>query len=196
MRVKIRDASVTGDLPFHAPGLPQFAFAGRSNVGKSSLINTLLDRKSLVRTSKVPGKTRAVNFFQVDMVDLPSICLVDLPGYGYAKAPKGMSKSWNELASQYLSHNEDLKLVMLLVDITEGLERRRVHAHRSHRQNESQSSTRGNEDRQAGVSAAAETLIRDLKAKRHGARDHFRAHRHRHGYPLAAHPGLVTGLVT
>jgi GTP-binding protein len=121
MRVKIRDARYEGTFPFTLPGLPQFAVAGRSNVGKSSLINTLIGRKSLVRTSKVPGKTRAINFFRVDMVDLPSICLVDLPGYGYTKSPKGMSKSWNELASQYLSHNEDLKLVILLVDIRRDL---------------------------------------------------------------------------
>lgn len=121
MRVKIRDARYIGTFPFKTPGLPQFAFAGRSNVGKSSLINTLIGRKSLVRTSKVPGKTRSINFFQIDMVELPSICLVDLPGYGYAKVQKGMSTSWNELAAQYLSHNKDLRLVLLLVDIRRDL---------------------------------------------------------------------------
>jgi GTP-binding protein len=119
--VKIRDARYVGTFPFQIPGLPQFAFAGRSNVGKSSLINTLIGRRSLVRTSKVPGKTRAINFFRVDMVDLPSICLVDLPGYGYAKAHKSLSTSWSELAAQYLLGSKDLSLVMLLIDIRRDL---------------------------------------------------------------------------
>lgn len=122
MRVKIRHASFAGVFPHNAAGLPQFAFAGRSNVGKSSLINRLVGRKALVRISKVPGKTRAVNLFQVDLVDLPSLYLVDLPGYGYAKAPKSISRGWQDLIGKYLDHNRDLRLLVLLVDIRRDLE--------------------------------------------------------------------------
>lgn len=122
MRVKVKDASFAGVFPHHTPGLPQFAFAGRSNVGKSSLINKLLNRKSLVRTSKVPGKTRAVNLFRVDLVDLPSLYMVDLPGYGYAKVSRSVSSEWSGLISKYLTDNRDLRLVMLLVDIRRDLQ--------------------------------------------------------------------------
>lgn len=121
MKVKIRNALFAGVFPYDHADLPQFAFAGRSNVGKSSLINRLVGRKTLVRTSKAPGKTRAVNLFRVDLVDLPSLFLVDLPGYGYAKAPKSVSKGWQDLIGKYLSGNRDLRLVMLLVDIRRDL---------------------------------------------------------------------------
>jgi GTP-binding protein len=121
MKVKIRDAQFAAPFPVKLPSLPQFAFAGRSNVGKSSLINTLVNRKSLVKTSKVPGKTQMINFFRVDMVERPSIYLVDLPGYGYAKAPKDISRSWNDLIARYLVNNPDLRMVMLLVDIRRDL---------------------------------------------------------------------------
>ena len=121
MKVKIRDAAFAGVFPYSAGGLPQVAFAGRSNVGKSSLINRLVGRKALVRTSKEPGKTRAVNLFRVDLVDLPSLYLVDLPGYGYAKAPRSISMGWQDLIRQYLRENRDLHLVMLLVDIRRNL---------------------------------------------------------------------------
>lgn len=121
MKVKVRNAQFAGVFPYSASGLPQVAFAGRSNVGKSSLINRLVGRKALVRTSKVPGKTRAVNLFRVDLVDLPSLYLVDLPGYGYAKAPKNVGRSWQGLMGRYLSGNPDLRLVMLLVDIRRDL---------------------------------------------------------------------------
>ena len=122
MKVKIRDAVFAGVFPHLASTLPQYAFAGRSNVGKSSLINKLLNRKSLVRTSKAPGKTRAVNLFRVDLVDLPSLHFVDLPGYGYAKVPKTMSQEWGALIERYFTGNRELKLVMLLVDIRRDLE--------------------------------------------------------------------------
>lgn len=121
MKVKVRNALFAGVFPYNAGGLPQFAFAGRSNVGKSSLINRLVGRKALVRTSKVPGKTRAVNLFQVDLVALPSLYLVDLPGYGYARAPKSISRGWQDLIRGYLEGNRDLRLVMLLVDIRRDL---------------------------------------------------------------------------
>ncbi len=117
MIVKVRDARYAGTIYEKLPRLPQVAFAGRSNVGKSSLINALLNRKSLVKTSKQPGKTRNINFFQVDLVDHPSIYMVDLPGYGYARVPQGMKSAWDELASRYFHDNQDLKLLVVLIDI-------------------------------------------------------------------------------
>ena len=117
MTVKIRDSRYAGTIYEKLPSLPQVAFAGRSNVGKSSLINALLGRRSLVKTSKQPGKTRNINFFQVDLVDHPSIYMVDLPGYGYARVPQGMKSAWDELASRYFQGNPDLKLLMVLMDI-------------------------------------------------------------------------------
>lgn len=117
MIIKVRDAQYTGTIYEDLPRLPQVAFAGRSNVGKSSLINTLLGRKSLVKTSKQPGKTKNINFFRVDLVDLPSLYMVDLPGYGYARVPQGMKSAWDELAARYFRDNEDLKLLMVLMDI-------------------------------------------------------------------------------
>lgn len=117
MIVKIKDARYAGSVYEKLPDLPEVAFAGRSNVGKSSLINALLNRKSLVRTSKQPGKTRNVNYFAVDMVDLPSIYMVDLPGYGFAKVSLDMKDSWGRLAEKYFHENINLKLIILLVDI-------------------------------------------------------------------------------
>lgn len=117
MIVKIRDARYAGTIYEKLPSLPQIAFAGRSNVGKSSLINALLGRRSLVKTSKQPGKTRNINFFEVDLVDHPSIYMVDLPGYGYARVPQGMKSAWDELAAKYFQDNRDLKLLILLIDI-------------------------------------------------------------------------------
>jgi GTP-binding protein len=81
----------------------------------------LVNRKSLVKTSKTPGKTQMINFFRIDMVERPSLYLVDLPGYGYAKAPKEISSSWNDLVARYLTNNPDLKMMMLLVDIRRDL---------------------------------------------------------------------------
>ncbi|MBN2298415.1 MAG: YihA family ribosome biogenesis GTP-binding protein, partial [Deltaproteobacteria bacterium] len=119
--VKIKDARYAGTMYDQLPGLPQIAFAGRSNVGKSSLINAVLGRKALVRTSKQPGKTRNINFFQVDLAELPSIHMVDLPGYGYAKVCAEMKNSWGGLASRYFHKNANLKLIVLLVDIRRDL---------------------------------------------------------------------------
>jgi GTP-binding protein len=93
--------------------LPEVAFAGRSNVGKSSLINTLIGRKSLVKVSARPGKTQGLNYFRVD----DSFYLVDLPGYGYAKVPKAMQDVWQGLIGSYLENRETLKCVVVIIDI-------------------------------------------------------------------------------
>jgi GTP-binding protein len=103
---------------FPAGRSPELAFVGRSNVGKSSLINSLLYRKSLAKVSKTPGKTRAVNFFTVRTSDpqLASLCLVDLPGYGYAKVSKTIRAQWVPLIEQYLLDRPSLHLVVLLIE--------------------------------------------------------------------------------
>ena len=92
--------------------LPEFAFAGRSNVGKSSLINKLLSRKSLARVSATPGKTATINFYNID----DTIFLVDLPGYGYAKRSREEIEAWGDMIEEYLKTREQLKRVILLVD--------------------------------------------------------------------------------
>lgn len=91
----------------------EIAFAGRSNVGKSSLINVLVNRKSLVRTSSTPGRTQCINFFEVnsDMV------LVDLPGYGFAKVPADVKKQWGPMMETYLSTRRNLRVVILILDV-------------------------------------------------------------------------------
>ena len=91
---------------------PEFAFVGRSNVGKSSMINKLLNRKSLARVSSTPGKTITINFYNID----DTIFLVDLPGYGYAKRSKGDVESWGNMIDDYLYNRPQLRKVMLLVD--------------------------------------------------------------------------------
>jgi GTP-binding protein len=91
---------------------PEFAFVGRSNVGKSSLLNALLNRKGLAKTSSTPGKTQTVNFFEIN----GKFYFVDLPGYGYAKVPIGMKNTWNEVMAAYLREREPLRLVAALVD--------------------------------------------------------------------------------
>jgi GTP-binding protein len=96
-----------------APEIPEIAFAGRSNVGKSSLLNRLIKRKKLVKTSSKPGKTQSLNFFLLDNC----IYLVDLPGYGYAKVSKKMQAAWQELITVYLETRENLKCVVVIVDL-------------------------------------------------------------------------------
>jgi GTP-binding protein len=114
--MKIQSAEfVTGAaLPsqFPASVLPEVAFAGKSNVGKSSLINALLQRKSLVKTSSTPGKTREINFFRINEAYL----FVDLPGYGYAEAPKHVQAGWKALLEGYLTGRAPLRGVVLIVD--------------------------------------------------------------------------------
>ena len=96
---------------------PEVAFAGRSNVGKSSLLNALTGRKALARTSNTPGRTRELNYFRVG----EALHIVDMPGYGYAKAPKAQVKGWNELIYDYLRGRAQLKRVFLLIDARHGL---------------------------------------------------------------------------
>jgi len=91
----------------------EIAFAGRSNVGKSSLINTLVNRKRLVKTSSTPGRTQLINFFKIN----DSFFFVDLPGFGYAKVPKKIQKNWGIMVETYLTKREALKGLVLLVDI-------------------------------------------------------------------------------
>ena len=95
------------------PVLPEVAFAGRSNVGKSSLINTLVNRKRLVKTSATPGRTRLINFFVINEV----IVFVDLPGYGYAKVPVAVKKTWTPMVENYIQTRQCLKGVVLIMDI-------------------------------------------------------------------------------
>ncbi len=92
---------------------PEIAFAGKSNVGKSSLINTMLNRKRLARTSQNPGKTRTINFYDVE----GKIYLVDLPGYGYAKASKTEIEKWGKMIENYLLKRQELRAIIMLVDI-------------------------------------------------------------------------------
>ncbi len=98
---------------YPAPAFPEIAFAGRSNVGKSSLINTLVNRKRLVKTSTTPGRTQLINFFIINA----GLMLVDLPGYGYAKVPAAVKKQWGPMIETYLSGRPSLKAVVLLMDL-------------------------------------------------------------------------------
>ncbi|MCL2287161.1 MAG: ribosome biogenesis GTP-binding protein YihA/YsxC [Firmicutes bacterium] len=109
------DIATTGVRPEHFPdtGWPEVAFVGKSNVGKSSLINAMLGRKKLARTSQTPGKTRTINFFHVES----KLYFVDLPGYGYARVSKSESEKWGEMVEGYLKDRPQLKRIFLLVDI-------------------------------------------------------------------------------
>jgi GTP-binding protein len=93
--------------------LPEIAIVGRSNVGKSSLINHLTQIKALAKTSSVPGKTQTINFYSVDN----RLCLVDLPGYGFSKVSHNIKKTWADSLETYLKLREELKLVLLLIDL-------------------------------------------------------------------------------
>jgi len=107
----ITSAAAPGGYP--PPGLPEIAFAGRSNVGKSSLINVLVERKALVRTSRTPGRTQLLNFFNIN----GTLTLVDLPGYGYAEVPVSVKKAWGPMIRTFLEKRSTLRAVVILFDI-------------------------------------------------------------------------------
>ncbi|HWP48593.1 MAG TPA: ribosome biogenesis GTP-binding protein YihA/YsxC [Candidatus Limnocylindrales bacterium] len=115
MKVKSATFIVSATNPSQYPrhSLPEIAFVGRSNVGKSSLINSLVEKKGLAKTSSTPGKTRLINFFNVNNL----LCFVDLPGYGYAKAPKEVIAGWQSMIETYLLKRENLKGIVLILDI-------------------------------------------------------------------------------
>lgn len=95
------------------PDRPEIAFAGKSNVGKSSLLNTLVNRRKLARTSSTPGRTQAINFFRFGK----TLYLVDLPGYGFARVPLKVKKSWGQMVEDYLRTRETLHAVVVILDI-------------------------------------------------------------------------------
>jgi GTP-binding protein len=105
--------SAVGPAQYPRPGRPEIAFAGRSNVGKSSLINSLLGRKNLVKTSSKPGRTRTINFFLIN----DAFYFVDLPGYGYAKVPMEVRKNWGPMVEQYVKIRQGLRAVVVILDI-------------------------------------------------------------------------------
>ena len=107
----VRSAKKLSDYP--PAGITEIAFAGRSNVGKSSLINTLLNRKRLARTSTTPGRTQEINFYRIN----DKFAFVDLPGYGYAKVPESVRRQWGPMVETYLRDRRTLKLVVVILDV-------------------------------------------------------------------------------
>jgi len=132
MRVVNSDISATAVRPdqFPTDGLPEFVFVGRSNVGKSSLINAMASRKALARTSGSPGKTRTINFFKISVMQgepgaepgnakapPTDLYFVDLPGYGYAKVSRSESQKWGAMIEGYLKKRPQIKYIIMLLDI-------------------------------------------------------------------------------
>jgi len=107
------EAVAVSPTQYPVSGLPEVAFVGKSNVGKSSLINCMINRKALARTSRTPGKTRTINFYNVE----DEVYFVDLPGYGYAKAPKSEVEKWGNMIEKYLLGRHELRAIILLIDI-------------------------------------------------------------------------------
>ncbi|WP_027109109.1 ribosome biogenesis GTP-binding protein YihA/YsxC [Lacticigenium naphthae] len=114
MKVNQAEITISAVSPAQYPneGLPEIALAGRSNVGKSSYINSLINRKKLARTSSKPGKTRTINFYKIEN----KFFFVDVPGYGYAKVSKTEREKWGEMMNTYFSQREPLALTVLVVD--------------------------------------------------------------------------------
>ena len=110
--------SATRPQHFPEPDLPEVAFAGRSNVGKSSLINAMVGRRQLVKVSGTPGRTQLINFFQVN----ESLSLVDLPGYGFARVPDGVKRSWGKMIEAYLAQRPSLVAVVVIMDLRRGIQ--------------------------------------------------------------------------
>jgi GTP-binding protein len=106
----VKSAKQPGDFPHDR--LPEVAFCGRSNIGKSSLLNVLTNSRGLARTSSTPGRTQTINFFLVD----ERMYFVDLPGYGYARAPRSAREGWGRMIEDYLAGRKELKLALMLVD--------------------------------------------------------------------------------
>ncbi|MCR8644184.1 ribosome biogenesis GTP-binding protein YihA/YsxC [Paenibacillus sp. N1-5-1-14] len=115
MKVNTSEFVISAVQPSQYPedALPEIALAGRSNVGKSSLINKMINRKNLARTSSQPGKTQTLNYYRINQ----DLYFVDLPGYGYAKVSKTERERWGRFIEQYLAQREELKLVLQLVDL-------------------------------------------------------------------------------
>jgi GTP-binding protein len=115
MNIKSAEFVTSAAAPsqYPAEGLMEIAFAGRSNVGKSSLINILVNRKHLVKTSSTPGRTQTINFFDINQ----NFIFVDLPGYGYARVPEAIKKKWGPMIETYLSGRRTLKAVVVIMDI-------------------------------------------------------------------------------
>jgi len=115
MIIKKAEHVVSAAQPAQYPNttFPEIALAGRSNVGKSSLVNALVNRKNLARVGSVPGKTRLINFYNIN----DSLMIADLPGYGYAKVSQAERESWGKLCETYLNTRKQLKAIILLVDI-------------------------------------------------------------------------------
>ncbi len=115
----LRGATEIGNLP--PPGAPEICFAGRSNVGKSSLVNALTGRNTLARTSNTPGRTQELNFFTLGPKGYPALTLVDLPGYGYARETRSRVEQWTRLVMAYLQGRVVLQRVLVLIDARHGL---------------------------------------------------------------------------
>ncbi len=117
MKLNLNNArfEITAVKPDQYPknDIPEITFVGRSNVGKSSLINAMLNRKNLAKVAATPGRTRVINFYNID----DKIYFVDLPGYGFAKVSKSMKSGWKDLIETYLTEREQLRKVVMLVDI-------------------------------------------------------------------------------
>ncbi len=119
-------AEARAGSPLPTPGLPEVAFSGRSNVGKSTLINRVVQRNALARTSRTPGCTRGVVLFELRLRDATRFVLADLPGYGFAQRSHGERQEWAGHIEQYLQRRASLRAVVLLVDARRGAEREEI----------------------------------------------------------------------